>query len=130
MIDVRLWILRHFKLLASVDLPVETFLPQVGVQASLLFMQKKTEAEQLIPIVEEEYKVFMAIVEKVGKDRRGVPVYRKDQDGAELLFENVKQWLSTDDMGQPVVKERKERVKMIDDDLPRVSAAYRAFLNS
>ena len=93
-------------------------------------MQKKTEAEQLIPIVEEEYKVFMAIVEKVGKDRRGVPVYRKDQDGAELLFENVKQWLSTDDMGQPVVKERKERVKMIDDDLPRVSAAYRAFLNS
>lgn len=72
----------------------------------------------------------MAIVEKVGKDRRGVPVYRKDQDGAELLFENVKQWLSTDDMGQPVVKERKERVKMIDDDLPRVSAAYRAFLNS
>lgn len=80
--------------------------------------------------MEEEYKVFMAIVEKVGKDRRGVPVYRKDQDGAELLFENVKQWLSTDDMGQPVVKERKERVKMIDDDLPRVSAAYRAFLNS
>ena len=35
---VRKWILEHFKLLASVDLPVETFLPQVGVQASLLFL--------------------------------------------------------------------------------------------
>lgn len=39
--SVRLWILKHFKLIASVDLPVEAFLPQVGVQASLLFLQKK-----------------------------------------------------------------------------------------
>ena len=127
-LDVRMWILRHFKLLASVDLPVETFLPQVGVQASLLFMQKKTDAEQLIPIEDEDYKVFMAIVEKVGKDRRGVPVFRKDQDGAELLFDRVKQWLSTDEQGRPIVKERKERVKMVDDDLPSVSAAYKEFL--
>lgn len=127
--SVRLWILQHYKLLASVDLPVETFLPQVGVQASLLFMQKKTDSEQLIPLDDEDYKVFMAIVEKVGKDRRGVPIYRKDQDGAELLFDNVKQWLSTDDLGRPVVKERKERVKLIDDDLPKVSSAYKAFLN-
>lgn len=45
MITVRKWILENFKLLASVDLPVETFLPQVGVQASLLFLQKKTQEE-------------------------------------------------------------------------------------
>ena len=65
--SVRLWILRHFKLLASVDLPVETFLPQVGVQASLLFLQKKTDAEMLVPLEDEDYDVFMAIVEQVGK---------------------------------------------------------------
>ena len=45
--SVRKWILEHFKLLASVDLPVETFLPQVGVQASLLFLQKKTPKNSL-----------------------------------------------------------------------------------
>lgn len=92
--SVRKWILGHFKLLASVDLPVETFLPQVGVQASLLFLQKKTAEELLIPLDKEDYDVFMAIVEQVGKDRRGVPIYKKDEDGAEILFAHEKKWLA------------------------------------
>lgn len=122
--SVRLWILRHFKLLASVDLPVETFLPQVGVQASLLFLQKKTDEELLIPIENECYKVFMAIVEKVGKDRRGVPVYEKDEDGAEILFEHNKKWLGHDERGNEIVRSRKERIKKLADDLPKVAHAY------
>lgn len=125
--SVRLWILRHFKLLASVDLPVETFLPQVGVQASLLFLQKKTDAEMLTPIEDEDYDVFMAIVEKVGKDRRGVPVYEKDDDGAEILFENFKQWLACDDNGKEIIRTRKERIKHLADDLPKVAKAYAKF---
>lgn len=68
--SVREWILNHFIVLASVDLPVETFLPQVGVQASLLFLQKKTKIEMLRSIKDEDYQVFMAIAESVGKDRR------------------------------------------------------------
>lgn len=126
--SVRMWILRHFKLLASVDLPVETFLPQVGVQASLLFLQKKTDDEMLVPIEDEEYDVFMAIVESVGKDRRGVPVYVKDDDGAELLFENIKKWLSYDEHGNEVVRSRKEHIKHLADDLPMVVEAYKNFL--
>jgi type I restriction enzyme M protein len=124
--SVRAWILERFKLLASVDLPVETFLPQVGVQASLLFLQKKTAEEKLI---DENYDVFMAIVEAVGKDRRGVPVYIRDEDGAELLFNRKKEWLSMDEKGNPVVKSRNERIKELDDDLPKVSKAYKEFLN-
>ena len=127
--SVRLWILRHFKLLASVDLPVETFLPQVGVQASLLFLQKKTDDEMLVPIEDEEYDVFMAIVESVGKDRRGVPVYVKDDDGAELLFENIKKWLSYDENGKEVVRSRKEHIKRLADDLPKVAEAYKNYKN-
>ena len=125
--SVRIWILHHFKLLASVDLPVETFLPQVGVQASLLFLQKKTSEEALVSIEEEDYDVFMAIVEKVGKDRRGNPIFKKDDDGAELLFDHLKQWLATDDYGRTVVRERKVRVKELDDDLPGVVEAYKNF---
>jgi type I restriction enzyme M protein len=45
---VRYWILTHTKVLASIDLPVEAFLPQVGVQASLLFLQRKTSEEMLL----------------------------------------------------------------------------------
>ena len=125
--SVRLWILKHFKLLASVDLPVETFLPQVGVQASLLFLQKKTDDEMLVPIEEEDYDVFMAIVEQVGKDRRGVPVYEKDDDGAEILFEHTKKWLSIAENGREIVKQRKERIKHLADDLPKVAKAYAEF---
>ena len=125
--QTRIWILRHFKLLASVDLPVETFLPQVGVQASLLFLQKKTSAEALVPIEEEDYDVFMAIVEKVGKDRRGVPIYEKDDDGAELLFPHTKEWIGYTDSGREVVRRRSERIKHLDDDLPKVAEAYQRY---
>lgn len=126
--SVRLWILRHFKLIASVDLPVEAFLPQVGVQASLLFLQKKTDAEMLVPLEDEDYDVFMAIVEQVGKDRRGVPIYERDDDGAELLFPHTKKWLTIDENGRTTVRSRNERIKHLADDLPKVVKAYKEYL--
>lgn len=125
--QVRLWILKHFKLIASVDLPVETFLPQVGVQASLLFLQKKTDDEMLIPIEDEDYDVFMAIVEQVGKDRRGNPIYEKDEEGAEILFPNVKRWLAIEPNGRERIHSRSERVRRLADDLPKVAQAYAEF---
>ena len=91
---------------------------------SLLFLQKKTAKEQLVPIDDEDYDVFMSIVEHVGKDRRGVPIYKRDDDGAELLFDNVKKWLIRDERGHEVIRERKERIKKLDDDLPEVTKAY------
>ena len=121
--QVRIWILKHFRLLASVDLPVETFLPQVGVQASLIFLQKKSSEEMLQPYESEDYDIFMAIVDKVGKDRRGVPIYRRDEDGAELLFDDNKEWMVYEN-GREMVKSRKVRVKKLDDDLPEVKIAY------
>ena len=122
--QTRIWILRHFKLFTSVDLPVETFLPQVGVQASLLFLQKKTSTEALVPIEEEDYNVFMAIVEKVGKDRRGTPVYEKDDDGAELLFVHTKEWIGQTDSGHQIIRRSSERINHSDDDLPKVANMY------
>ena len=119
-LKVREWILDKFKLLASIDLPVETFLPQVGVQASLLFLQKKTQEEMDLAIAgEEDYNVFMAIAEKVGKDRRGTPIYIRDEDGAEILFEEVKNYIIKGE-----VRSRTEKVKRIDDDLPIISESF------
>lgn len=110
------------------DLPVETFLPQVGVQASLLFLQKKTAEELLVPLDKEDYDVFMAIVEQVGRDRRGVPIYKKDEDGAEILFAHEKKWLTYADNGREIVRSRRERIKRLADDLPEVAAAYAKFV--
>ena len=125
---VRKWILEHFKLLASVDLPVETFLPQVGVQASLLFLQKKTAMERLVDPNSEMYDVFMAIAEKVGKDRRGNVVYERDEEGAEILYVDKKEWVSYNHQGELISRHRTERVKHVDDDLPKISAIYKKFL--
>lgn len=127
---VREWILDKFRILASIDLSVEAFLPQVGVQASLLFLQKKTESERKLARVEEEdYDVFMAIAEKLGKDRRGNPIYVKDEDGAEVLYEEDKKYIVFDKEGKPSIKVRKEKVKKIDDDLPNIIKHYLEFKN-
>lgn len=127
---VRDWILKRFKLLASIDLPVETFLPQVGVQASLLFLQKKTQIERDAAINGENYEVFMAIAEAIGKDRRGVPIYKRDEDGAELLFDDIKDILLRDNIGNSKLLSRKTRVKRLDDDLPAISKEYLNFVKN
>lgn len=128
--SVRKWILEHFKLLASIDLPVETFLPQVGVQASLLFLQKKTAIERFIDPKNETYDVFMAIAERVGKDRRGNQIFERDDEGAELIFNDQKEWVVFNKRGELISKKRTERVKHIDDDLPKISKKYKEFIKS
>lgn len=126
--SVREWILNHFILLASVDLPIETFLPQVGVQASLLFLQKKTKIEMLRSIKDEDYQVFMAIAESVGKDRRGAQVFERDEEGAEILFNETQEKAIYLPSGELVSRIRKVKVKHLDDDLPKISAAYKSFI--
>jgi len=124
---VRDWILKRFKVLASLDLPVEMFLPQVGVQASVLFLQKKTDSERDAANLGEDYEVFMAIAETVGKDRRGVPIFKRDEDGAELLYDDKKEVLFRDHIGNARLSTRKVRIKKLDDDLPSISESYIEF---
>ena len=129
-LPVRKWILDKFKVLASIDLAVEAFLPQVGVQASLLFLQRKTELErQLAQDSAEDYNVFMAIAEKLGKDRRGTPIYKRDEDGAEILFHTETKYVVHKKNGEKEVKTRREKTKQLDDDLPSITEAYYEFLN-
>jgi type I restriction enzyme M protein len=129
-LPVREWILEKFKILASIDLAVEAFLPQVGVQASLLFLQKKTELDRQLALDSaEDYKVFMAIAEKLGKDRRGIPIYKRDDDGAELLFDTKTEYLIRKKDGQLELRKRKEKLKQLDDDLPLICREYQKFVN-
>lgn len=129
-LPVREWILENFKILASVDLAVEAFLPQVGVQASLLFLEKKTDLQRNIANEgSEDYDVFMAIAEKLGKDRRGNPIYVRDEDGAEILFPTTTEYVVKDKEENAIVKARTEKLRKLDDDLPMIVEAYYEFLN-
>lgn len=124
-LPVREWILENFKILASVDLAVEAFLPQVGVQASLLFLEKKTDLQRNIANEgSEDYDVFMAIAEKLGKDRRGNPIYVRDEDGAEILFPTTTEYVVKDKEENAIVKARTEKLRKLDDDLPMIVEAY------
>jgi len=87
---VRVWILKHCKVLASVDLAIETFLPSTGTQTSILVLKRKSEEELRIEEHAKnvkKYPVFMAIVNKVGKDRRGNPIFKRDDSGKEITIE-------------------------------------------
>jgi type I restriction enzyme M protein len=102
---IRKWILLKTYVLASIDLPTETFEPSTGTQTSILILKKKYPEEEKL---QKEYEIFMAIPEKVGHDRRGNPIYKLTADGKIELNEK----------GQPV----------IEDHLPIVAELFRKWI--
>jgi len=128
---VRTWILENCWVLGSVELPVETFIHEAGVNVltSLLFLKKKTDEEiRAVAIAgrQPDYPVFMAVAEKVGIDRRGNEVYKRRPDG-EIILEpqEEKQIIRVHGQERSVVVTR--MVKAIDNDLPEIAKAYKAF---
>jgi type I restriction enzyme M protein len=68
----------------------------------------------------------MAVAEKVGFDRRGVPLYKRSPDGEEIL-EDHEETERIRIGGKPVTRTLHRKKKILDDDLPRIAEAYRAF---
>lgn len=128
--NLRKWILGKFKLLASIDLPDTAFQPQVNVQSSLLFLQKKNEIEKMTSLTDECYDVFMAIAESVGKNRRGEPIFERDDEGSEILYVDKKEWATYNRKGELVVRNRIEKQRHLDDDLPQITKCYKNFIMS
>ncbi|MBK1704746.1 hypothetical protein CKO40_09395 [Halochromatium glycolicum] len=133
---IRQWLLKECQILALVAMPVELFLPKVGIQTHLIFLRRKStdemnrEARTRKPA---DYDIFMAIAKKVGKDRRDNPLYKRDPDGTELtqfrdfegrdLHEESKAATVYD-----FLPEVDEYGRMRDDDLPFIAAEYHKFL--
>ena len=104
---IRQWIFRRLRLVASVDLPKETFADSGGVpNPSVLIMKRLTRSE--IKLAEanvfNDYPVFMSIPKTVGRDKRGNPVYIRTPEGFTVM----------DDRGDPIK----------DDDLEIVAEAF------
>ncbi|MCA9641890.1 MAG: hypothetical protein KC492_14390, partial [Myxococcales bacterium] len=114
---------------ASVDLPAETFLPQVSVQASCVFVRRRAPSELRMVGAEgpKQRPVFMAIAEDCGHGRRGEPRYMREPDGSESLFEiEVPDRWERDGEIQERVRTRKG--KRLADDLPLIAEEYRQFV--
>ena len=84
---IRHWLLEKTRIIASVDLHVDTFQPRNGTQTSILIAQKKTQIEidkEQISGQIRPYNIFMAMVEKVGHDKRGNTLFKRDEQGNEI----------------------------------------------
>jgi type I restriction enzyme M protein len=128
---VREWILKHCRVLASVDLHPDTFQPHVSVQTSVLILQRKT-SEQIA--LEEaagkysDYHVFMAVADHIGHDKRGNVTYVRDRAGNEIVEEvneNTKEY----EDGKPVYRSQRTQRKVVDDNTLQIAQAFRTWLS-
>ena len=81
---VRHWMIKHCRIVASIDLHPDTFQPRNGTQTSVLILQKKSEREINQGIM-PDYEIFMAQVKAIGHDKRGNILYRRNEEGEEIL---------------------------------------------
>ena len=75
---IRKYILRKARLVAVIDVPLETFMPNTSTKTSILVLQKLNHAQ-----IPEDYPVFMASAESCGHDRRGNPI--DDDDDISMI---------------------------------------------
>lgn len=129
---IRTWLIQKAYIIASIDLHEDTFQPRNGTQTSVLFIQKKTQDE----IDKEEksgqmkdYKIFMAMVDRIGHDRRGTTLFKRDKYGNEILVPEENEVVELDQIssGQKTIKIASQ-TKVIDDqtkDVPKIFAKWK-----
>lgn len=125
---IRQWLIRNTRIIASIDLHADTFQPRNGTQTSVLLLQKKNPEQ----IHKEErtgtmtdYPIFMAMVDRIGHDKRGNPVFKRDKQGNEILVHET-EIISLGDTADGVKTAKvKSRRKVIDDQTPLVAEAFK-----
>ncbi|MBA2861035.1 N-6 DNA methylase [Methanococcus maripaludis] len=70
---IRNWIVNKARIVAIIDVPLETFLPNTGTKTSILVLQKIPPEK-----IPEDYPIFMAVTEYCGHDRRGKEIEEDD----------------------------------------------------
>ena len=125
---IREWLIQNHRIIASIDLHQDTFQPRNGTQTSVLFLQKKTQAQKDI---EEkngqmaDYNIFMAMVEKIGHDKRGNPLFKRDKEGNEILVPDKSNVLVMGETGEGTkTVSHEQKVKAIDDQTSEVARIF------
>ncbi|MGX9930133.1 N-6 DNA methylase [Virgibacillus salarius] len=124
---IRHWLIKHNYIIASIDLHVDTFQPRNGTQTSVLIFQKKTKEE--INLEEKsgkmrDYNIFMSMVDKVGHDKRGNPLFKRDKYGNEILVPDENNVINIGETANGIKTAKAEsRSKVRDDqtiDVPKI----------
>jgi len=119
---VRYWMIKHCRIVASIDLHPDTFQPFTGVKTSILILQKLSNEDINKDL--SDYEIFMAQVKSTGYDKRGNPVYKRNEDGEEIL-------LSFDEAVQISLEQETLKIKkfssfqkILDDDTSAIADAF------
>lgn len=116
---IRQWLIERTRIIASVDLHEDTFQPGNGTQTSVLILQKKLEKERIAEQIDgkiKPYNVFMTMIEKVGHDRRGNTLFKRDENGNEIwVAENPNVFNLTKITESDVVYKTESKTRVIDD---------------
>jgi len=81
---IRKFLLKQGRLIAIIDVPIETFMPNTSTKTSILVFQKIRE-----PKIPENYPIYMAIAETCGHDRRGK---EGSDDDISRIAQDFKKW--------------------------------------
>lgn len=85
---IRKFLMDNGRILAVIDVPVETFQPNTSTKTTILIYQKIKE-------VPKDYRVFMAVADTCGHDRRGNPTY---SDDISKVAEEYHKWRKKNDV--------------------------------
>ena len=128
---IRQWIIKHAKIIASIDLHADTFQPRNGTQTSVLILQKKRQHE--IDFEEKnrtmaDYNIFMAMAERIGHDKRGNPLFKRDKYGNEILVPEEDNVLAIGEIydGTKTVK-TVSKTKIRDDQTPLIADVFKVW---
>jgi len=102
---IRHWLLKHTKVIASIGLPRETFLPYTPTKTHLVLLEKR-DAPIDNPSL-SGHEAFMASAEKIGTDKRGEPIHLRTPEGDKIV--------------------NSEGDLIIDDDLPSVVQEFKGW---
>tara|TARA_Y100000816_G_C26098950_1_gene582070 strand:+ start:112 stop:1875 length:1764 start_codon:yes stop_codon:yes gene_type:complete len=80
---IRNWLLEKAQIIAIIDIPLETFLPNTGTKTSVLVLKKTSKAK-------DNYPIFMTVAEHCGHDRRGKKIDKDDIVDVSRLFHQWK----------------------------------------
>ena len=133
LIGVRQWILSRARVVASVDLPVETFQPHTGKQTSVLLLQKKTHQEMAVEQAAgcpNTYDVFMAMPRAVGHDRRGNTLYLRTPEGDLIERAEPHAVFRQNPNGDTIVETTNRRRMVKHDELPNVARQFQEWIST
>ena len=109
---IRSWLLKRARLVASIDLPKETFAANGGVNNPSVLILRKLSTDEIRLASRSNYssneRVFMARPRTCGIDKRGKRIFLRHPDGQEVL------------------DKRDQRI--VDDQVSLVPEAFRKFL--